>query len=78
MTRFANQGFQKGWFGFAVDLGAYQRFWGIGSTGFSGQAVLGGPFGLQLAALGMVGTNSNIGIVEVTSSPPLRKRCDAS
>lgn len=62
MTRLANQGFQKGWIGFAVDLGAYQRFWGVGSTGFMGQAVLGGPFGLQLAALGMVGTNSNWGV----------------
>jgi hypothetical protein len=62
MTRFANQGFQKGWIGFAIDLGAYQRFWGVGSTGFTGQAVLGGPFGLQLAALGMVGSNSNWGV----------------
>jgi len=62
MARFANQGFQKGWLGFAVDAGLYQRFWGVGSTGFMGQAVLGGPFGLQLAAIGMVGSNSNWGV----------------
>lgn len=62
MARFANRGFQTGWIGFAVDAGLYQRFWGIGSTGFMGQAVLGGPFGLQLAAIGTVGTNSNWGV----------------
>jgi hypothetical protein len=59
MARFANQDFQQGWFGFAFDAGAYQRFWGDKSTGFMGQAVLGGPFGLQLAALGSVGSHSS-------------------
>ncbi|HHH30466.1 MAG TPA: hypothetical protein ENK57_19285 [Polyangiaceae bacterium] len=62
MARFANQGFQKGWIGFAVDAGLYQRWWGIGSTGFMGQAVLGGPFGLQLAAIGTVGSNRSWGV----------------
>lgn len=60
-ARAATEGFQKDWFGFALDLGAYQRWWGIESTGFSGQLTLGGPFGLQLAALGTAGSNDAFG-----------------
>jgi len=55
--RFATRGFQSGPFGFAVDLGGYQRFWGAGSTGFWGQASLGGPLGFQLSLLGAGGSS---------------------
>ena len=60
-ARFATNGFQSSWVGFALDAGAYQRWWGVESTGFIGQAVLGGPFGLQLSALGMVGSGDTYG-----------------
>ena len=56
MARAATHGFQTSAFGFAVDAGAYQRFWGRGSTGFIGQGIVGGPLGLQLALSGAVGT----------------------
>lgn len=61
LGRFCNRGFQSGWVGFALDAGVYQRTWGLKSTGFEGEAVLGGPFGLQLATMGMVGTDSAMG-----------------
>src|SRR5262245_40214229 len=60
-ARFATSGFQTGYVGFAFDAGAYQRFWGIESTGFIGQVVLGGPLGLQLAAIGMGGSEEAFG-----------------
>jgi hypothetical protein len=61
MARFATIGFQQDWVGFALDAGAYQRWWGPESTGFLGQAVLGLPLGLQLAAIGTVGNNDSFG-----------------
>lgn len=61
MARFATIGFQQDWIGFAFDAGAYQRFWTPDSTGFLGQAVLGLPFGLQLAAIGTGGSNNTYG-----------------
>ncbi len=61
MARFATQGFQSDLIGIAIDVGAYQRFWGVESTGFAGEAILGGPLGLQLSALGHVGSNSAVG-----------------
>lgn len=57
LVRGATQGFQSGWFGFAVDAGPYVRGWGDGSAGIMGQGLLGGPFGLQLAVLGGYGSN---------------------
>ena len=57
MARFCNGGFQTDWVGFALDAGLYHRFWGEGSTGFVGEAVLGLPLGFQLSALGSFGTN---------------------
>ncbi len=56
MARVATTGFQTSAIGLAFDAGAYQRWWGLESTGFLGQAVLGGPFGLQLSLMGSVGT----------------------
>ena len=51
-VRGATGGFVRGGFGVAVDLGAYQRFWGAeNSTGFLGSLILGAPFGLQLALI---------------------------
>ena len=61
MARFATLGFQQDWIGFAADAGLYHRAWGPVSTGFLGQAILGLPFGLQLAAIGTVGNNDSFG-----------------
>ena len=58
LARFATRGFQSDLFGFAFDAGVYQRFWGIESTGFTGEAILGVPLGLQLSAVGSIGTSS--------------------
>jgi hypothetical protein len=55
--RFASGGFARGGFGFAIDAGAYQRWWGEDSSGVLGALVLGGPFGLQLTAMTEQGTN---------------------
>ena len=55
-VRFCNRTFMTGPIGFALDAGGYARFWGLGSAGFSGQATLGGPLGLQLSALGQYGS----------------------
>jgi hypothetical protein len=60
-TRFATGGFQSDLIGFAFDAGFYYRYWGADSAGFIGQAILGGPFGLQLNALGMAGGNDTFG-----------------
>lgn len=57
IVRGATRGFQSEWFGFAVDVGPYVRGWGDGSAGLSWQGLLGGPLGLQLAALGSYGSN---------------------
>ena len=61
LARFATIGFQQDYIGFALDAGLYHRAWGPVSTGFTGQAVLGLPFGLQVAALGTVGSNDSFG-----------------
>jgi hypothetical protein len=51
VARGASGGFVRGGFGFALDAGGYQRWWGANdSTGFMGSLILGAPFGLQLAA----------------------------
>jgi len=55
--RAASGGFVRGGFGFALDAGAYQRWWGEDSSGFLGALVLGGPFGLQLTGMTEQGTN---------------------
>jgi hypothetical protein len=61
MARIATPGFQSSWFGLAVDLGGYHRFWANDSNGFIGQAIVGFPLGLQLAALGTVGSDDASG-----------------
>jgi hypothetical protein len=55
--RTATGGFARGDFGFALDAGAYQRWWGVNSTGFFGAVVVGLPYGLQLTAMTEQGTN---------------------
>jgi hypothetical protein len=55
--RGATQGFQLGGFGFAVDLGAYERFWEVGSFGGQGSLVLGAPWGITMSLSGGIGTN---------------------
>jgi hypothetical protein len=55
--RTATGGFARGGFGLAVDLGAYERWWGRGSEGFLGALVIGGPFGVQLTLMTEQGTN---------------------
>jgi hypothetical protein len=55
--RGASGGFARGGFGFAIDAGAYQRWWGEDSSGFLGALVLGAPFGFQLTAMTEIGTN---------------------
>jgi hypothetical protein len=56
LSRFATRGFVLGDWGAAVDLGAYERFWGRGSAGGLAKVVLGAPWGLQLDAGGGYGT----------------------
>jgi hypothetical protein len=48
-VRGANGAFARGGWGFAVDAGAYQRWWGLSSTGFAGALVLGAPYGIEAA-----------------------------
>jgi hypothetical protein len=57
-ARGASGGFVRGGFGFAIDAGFYERWWGQGSAGFLGSIALGAPFGLQLAGTTEQGSNS--------------------
>src|SRR6185436_4443022 len=57
LARVATQGFQLGTWGVALDLGGYERFWGVGSEGGVGALVLGAPWGLTLRGEGAMGTN---------------------
>jgi hypothetical protein len=47
-TRIVTRGFAIGGFGLGVDAGVYQRWWGADSTGFTGNLVLGAPWGITL------------------------------
>lgn len=55
--RGATGGFARGDWGFALDAGGYQRFWGVGSSGLLGSVSLGAPFGLQAVLDFEMGTN---------------------
>ncbi len=61
LMRVATRGFQTDYIGFAFDAGAYQRFWGAGSTGGIAQIVLGLPLGFQLTGIGMGGSKDTFG-----------------
>jgi hypothetical protein len=56
-ARFATRGFNQGGFGVAFDLGGYQRWWGLDSTGLSGALVLGAPWGITLNAGALQGSH---------------------
>lgn len=57
LLRGATRGYVQGGFGLALDAGAYQRFWGVGSTGGTAAVVLGLPWGFTLRGSGGIGTN---------------------
>jgi hypothetical protein len=57
LARGATGGFVQGDWGFAIDAGAYERFWGEKSQGGLGSLVLGAPWGITLSAGGGLGTN---------------------
>jgi hypothetical protein len=57
MLRTATFGFNNGGWGAAIDLGGYQRWWGLGSTGGMGQLALGAPWGITLEVGGGIGEN---------------------
>jgi hypothetical protein len=65
LARFATQGYVLGDWGGALDLGGYERFWGIGSEGALGALVLGAPWGITLRGEAAIGTNDarSFGIV---------------
>ena len=47
-ARLVTRGFALGGFGAGIDAGVYQRWWGTESTGFTGNLVLGAPWGVTL------------------------------
>jgi hypothetical protein len=55
-ARVVTRGFAIGGFGLGLDAGVYQRWWGPGSTGFTGNVVLGAPWGLTLLGGASVGS----------------------
>jgi hypothetical protein len=55
-ARLVTRGFAIGGFGLGIDAGVYQRWWGPGSTGFTGNLVLGAPWGLTLLTGASVGS----------------------
>ncbi|HEX9295340.1 MAG TPA: hypothetical protein VF881_05880 [Polyangiaceae bacterium] len=57
VARMASGGFVRGGFGFALDGGGYQRWWGESSTGLIGALVLGAPFGIQVTGMTERGSN---------------------
>jgi hypothetical protein len=57
LLRVATQGYALGRFGLALDVGGYERFWGVGSEGGLGALVIGAPWGLTLSLGGGIGTN---------------------
>ena len=57
LLRGATRGYVQGGFGLALDVGAFQRFWGVSSTGPTATLGFGGPWGVTLRASGGVGTH---------------------
>lgn len=56
-ARLVTRGFALGGFGAGIDAGVYRRWWGPGSTGFTGNLVLGAPWGVTLLAGASSGSN---------------------
>jgi hypothetical protein len=61
LGRAATRGFQAARFGLALDAGGYARFWGAGSTGFTGALTLGAPLGITVSLQGSVGSDKAVG-----------------
>lgn len=62
-VRTATRGYVNGQFGLALDLGGYERFWGVqGSAGGTGTLWLGAPWGLSLGAGASVGSHDARGM----------------
>jgi hypothetical protein len=59
LARVATYGYTNGGFGVALDLGGYQRWWGVGSTGGIGTLSLGIPWGITLNVQALRGTNES-------------------
>jgi hypothetical protein len=57
LARLATRGYVLGDWGLALDVGGYQRWWGVGSTGGQAGLSLGAPWGLVLTGLGSRGTH---------------------
>jgi hypothetical protein len=55
-ARIVTRGFAIGGFGAGIDAGVYQRWWGSESTGFTGNLVLGAPWGITLLGGASVGS----------------------
>ncbi len=55
-ARLVSRGYALGDFGFGFDAGVYQRWWGVNSTGFTGNLVLGAPWGLTFLGGASVGS----------------------
>jgi hypothetical protein len=55
-ARLVTRGFAIGGFGAGIDAGVYQRWWGADSTGFTGNLVLGAPWGITLLGGASVGS----------------------
>ena len=72
LGRVATRGFQASQLGLALDAGGYARFWGVGSTGFTGAVTLGAPLGLTLSLQGGVGTNDALAFGAVAGLDLLR------
>lgn len=60
LQRTATRGFNYGDYGLALDLGAYQRWWGPNETGFAASLNAGAPFGLTLGLNGAFAADSSM------------------
>lgn len=72
LLRGATEGFQSGPFGVAIDLGPYARAADQASVGFTGDAVIGGPLGLQLTLGGHFGSEEEKGATALLGVDLLR------
>lgn len=65
LVRIADRGYASGDWGIGVDLGGTSRFWGRDSHGFTGDLLLGAPWGLQLQLGGDVLSHHTRGITAI-------------
>lgn len=55
--RSASSGYIRGDWGIGLDVGGFQRWWGVGSSGALAAIVLGAPWGISASIGGGVGSN---------------------